>query len=279
MNYKKEDYNKFIQLYSRQNWLVEKELNLEELISICDTNDQKNLVFNLLDRFYYVKEDTVHFLLTQMVDYIVNCGFKKERTQMVACTYDDEADSGQKMLDMIKIPLYERGWRNVKTTNAIGKAVKPLLDGKNQIIIIDEFIGTGQSLRTRIDWLRKSIKMPVEIKCCFMAGMKNAIKSLQTDSIDIFCPLQLDKGISEHFVKEDLRYAIANMFGLESKLAQEIKEKKLSDYSFGYGRAEALYSLENGNTPNSVFPIFWWIKDYTGNERKTILTRFETGFE
>ena len=66
---------------------------------------------------------------------------------------------------------------------------------------------------------------------------------------------------------------------MESKLAKIIQEKKLEDYSFGYGKAEALYSLENGNTPNSVFPVFWWLKDEKGNERKTILTRYEKGFE
>lgn len=279
MDYKKKDYSKFMQLYSRQNWLVKKEPNLEELISICDTKEQKSLIFSLLDRFHYLKEDTVHLLLGQLADYIANCGFEKERTQLVACTYDEEADSGQKILDMVKVPLFERGWRNIKTINVIGKAVKPLLNGKNQIIIVDEFIGTGRSLRTRIDWLRKSVNDPIEIKCCFMAGMKTAIDSLLADSIDVFCPLQLDKGISEFFEGEKLNLAIKDMLGLEAKLAQEIKEKKLSDYSFGHGQAEALYSLDNGNTPNSVFPIFWWIKDYKSNERQTILTRFEIGFE
>ncbi len=279
MDYKKEDYIKFMQLYSHQSWLSKKESSLEALIATCDTYEQKKLIFSLLDRFHYLKEDVVHLFLGQMVDYIMNSGFEKERIQLVACTYDNEADSGQKILDMIKVPLFERGWRNIKTVNVVGKAIKTISEGKNQIIFIDEFLGTGRSLRTRVEWLNKNANQPIEIKCCFMAGMKYAVETLKADSIDIFCPLQLEKGISEYFEGDKLVHAIKDMINLESKLAKIIQEKKLEDYSFGYGKAEALYSLENGNTPNSVFPIFWWLKDEKGNERKTILTRYEKGFE
>ena len=128
-----------------------------------------------------------------MVDYIMNSGFEKERIQLVACTYDNEADSGQKILDMIKVPLFERGWRNIKTVNVVGKAIKTISEGKNQIIIIDEFLGTGRSLRTRVEWLNKNANQPIEIKCCFMAGMKYAVETLKADSIDIFRPLTTKK--------------------------------------------------------------------------------------
>ena len=111
----------------------------------------------MLDRFHYLKEDVVHLFLGQMVDYIMNSGFEKERIQLVACTYDNEADSGQKILDMIKVPLFERGWRNIKTVNVVGKAIKTISEGKNQIIFIDEFLGTGRSLRTRVEWLNKML--------------------------------------------------------------------------------------------------------------------------
>lgn len=281
MWYTKEIYTRLIQLYLNQKWLNKKKASVEALIKMCETTEQKDLVFSLLDRFNYLKGNMIQSYLDKMVKYILNCGFTEERTQLVASTFDTEADSGQKILDMIKVPLYEQGWRNFTTSNIIGKAIKikSLSKGKNQIIIVDEFVGTGQTLKSRVEWLTKTAKEPIEIKCCIMVGMENAIERLVDDSIEIFCPLQLKKGISEYFEKNKQTPAVAAMLSLESKLAQQIKEKELSNYSLGYGKAEALYSSENGNTPNSVFPIFWWIRDNKGNERKTILTRYEKGFE
>ena len=279
MNYKKEDYANFMRLYSHQHWLSKKESSLEALIATCDTKEQKNLIFSLLERFHYVNDDTTNLFLEHMADFIMNCGFEKERIQLVASTYDEEADSGQKILDMIKVPLHEKGWKNVKTVNTIGKAIKDILKGKDQIIIVDEFIGTGQTLKNRVYWLTHSTKQPIKIKCCIMAGMKKAIETLKADSIEVFCPLELEKGISEYYEGNKLDEEIKNMLNLESKLAKKIQEKKLEDYSFGYGKAEALYTSKNGNTPNSVFPIFWWLRDEKGNERNTILTRYEKGFE
>jgi hypothetical protein len=71
------------------------------------------------------------------------------------------------------------------------------------------------------------------------------------------------------------------MVELELLLAPVINQYELKKYSFGYNAAEAIYSLEGcqGNTPNSVFPIFWWPRNVTGNQRNTILTRFETGLK
>lgn len=278
MDYKKKDYQQFMHLYSQQSWLVKKEPNIEELISTCETGVQKGLIFSLLERFHYLKEDALNMFLNEIANYIIDCGFDINKTQVVACTFDEEADSGQKVLDMLKAPLYEKGWRNIKTVNNVGKVIKFVQKGKNQIVLVDEFLGTGKTLKSRISWLNKNNKEAIDIRCCSIAGMKTAITSLQATGIEIFCPLQLDKGISEFYKGDELNQAGKNMLFLESKLAPKINGKELTEYSLGYGKAEALYSMYNGNTPNSVFPVFWWIKDFRGKERKTILTRCEKGF-
>lgn len=281
MGRKKEEYHKLTSLYVKQKWLIPKKNELKELIDFCGDNDSKDLVFSLLERFSYLEPETLNMLLNDIADYIVNqSGYKEETTQILSMTYDDEADSGQKILDDIKHPIFKNGWRSVKTVNTFGRGIKNYNKGKTEIILIDEFIGSGKTLKGRIDYLKKNINGPFTLKCCFVAGIHETITNLISEGIEIFCPLQLDKGISEYYKGEDLSNAEDLMLDLELKLAPWINQKELYNFSFGYGGAEALYTLEgcNGNTPNSAFPIFWWLMNKEETQRNTLLTRFEIGF-
>lgn len=281
MSYKKEDYHKIVGLYAKQNWLLKKKDKLNELIDFCESTEHKDLVISLLERFHYLTDDTLGYLLNEITDYIINkSGFTLETTQIMAIAYDDEADSSQKILDLIKIPLFENGWNTVKTVNRFGACNKSFKEGKTQIIMIDEFIGSGKTLKGRIKQLKNDINGEFEFKCCFIAGIKEAVESIEKEGIEIFCPLTMNKGISGFYKNPELFKMENLMLGLELKLAQNINAKDLYEFSFGYGSAEALYSLDGcrGNTPNSVFPIFWWLQDNNQRLRNTLLTRYETGF-
>lgn len=281
MGHKKDEYHKLTSLYVKQKWLIPKKDELKELIEFCGDNDSKDLILSLLERFSYLENDTLGMLLNEIADYIIKeSGFTEQTTQILSITWDDDADSGQKILDYIKHPIFKKGWRSIKTVNRFGRGIKNYNEGKTEIILIDEFIGSGKTLRGRIDYLKKNIKGSPSIKCCFVAGISESISKLESEGIEIFCPLHLDKGISDYYKGKELTKAEDLMLDLELKLAPWINLKELYDYSFGYGGAEALYTLEgcNGNTPNSVFPILWWLHDKGKNQRNTILTRSEIGF-
>lgn len=278
---KKEDYNKIMNLYIRQNWLMDKQDELLELVDFCENKESKDLIFSLLDRFNYLNNGSLLVLLDNICDYIINTAkFNAKTAQLLAMTYDDGADSGQKVLDLIKMPLFQKEWKGFETVNKIGKSGKYVKKGRTQIVLIDEFIGSGKTLRSRIAYLEKNIPDDFEIITCFIAGTRETIEKLEDEGIKVYCALQLDKGISEYYKAEELNKAEDLMLDLELKLAQWINKKELYQYSFGYGNAEALYTMEgcNGNTPNSVFPVFWWLFDLKEKKRKTLLTRYENGF-
>lgn len=282
MRQNKDEYKKLINLYMNQRWLVDKKDALNDLFALGDDQTSKNLIYSLLERFKYISNDSYCLLLNEITDYIINdSGFEKEKIQLLSLTYEDETDSSQKILYDVTNHLYAKGWRNIKTVNVFGKAIKAYNKlGKTQIIAIDEFIGSGKTLRVRHDWISKNIGGEFEIVYIFVAGIEQSISELLEEGINIICPLQLKKGISEYYNGEELIVKQDKMLDLELKLAQKINDKELYTYSFGYGDAQALYSLEenNGNTPNSVFPIFWWLKDKEEKERNTLLSRRENGF-
>lgn len=279
---KKEDFNRVYGLYPIQPWLCEKESFLIELIELCDTLEHKDLIIDLLREFNYLDQKVLNSFLNYVADCIINdSGFQEDICIIASITADDSADSSQKVLDYIKTPLFKMGWSNIITVNRFNDIPKHILKGKSQIILIDEFIGSGQTIHHRLRSTNGWPKTKFEIKFCFLAGMDYAIKDIEKNGYEVFCPLRLKKGISERYEETIVSNAIARMKELEEKLAQQINTHNLSTFSLGYNDTQALYSLESclGNTPNSVFPIFWWPRFSNNSLRNTLLTRVEQGLK
>lgn len=278
----KEQFNSVMALYARQSWIMEREENFLELFLMCGSPENKELILNLLSDFYFLNDTTIKKYLDAIADFIINdSGFKEESTQIASLTWDDEADSSQSILQGFKLFLFQKNWSNIKTVNKFGDIFKNHKKGKTQIILIDEFVGSGKTIMGRIDFLEKNVNGPFELICCFQAGMKHGIDKIIARGYKVFCTLTLDKGIEEKYKTPEKEAAIERMKSIESKLAEKINENELIKYSFGYNDAQALYSAEGqlGNTPNSVFPAFWWPRLKNGDARKTLLTRFEKGLK
>lgn len=282
MNYKKEDYNRFIDLFMKNEPLQTKEENIECLINSCKNTDEKELVFYLLEKLVFLDSDKYNLLLNHMVEYIEDLNLDYSNTQFAATAMDDEADSSQSVLQALKHKLSKKNINDFITVNNFNKTIQYYHKGKTNIVVVDEFVGSGQTVLNRIKMFKERISFykDYNFHFVFLAGMEYSINLIKAQNINIFCAYPLKRGISDNFAGDNLNKVTSTMLELELRLAQKINEKELYDYSFGYGSAEALYTAEEclSNTPNSVFPLFWWKKDIDNNERQTILTRHETGF-
>ena len=281
---KKETFSKILKLYTLQPWLAnnDKELALLDILDECPDASTQELIFELLANFQYMDANVFGKYQNQVADFIVNNSkFILNQTQIVATAYDKEADSSQAILQALKLKLANRGWGTVQTINSIGQCIKAYNKKKlNQIILVDEFVGSGKTIASRINYIRKNIGGEIEIKCCFIAGIEFGLQKIEDEcNVDIFCPLRLNRGISDVLNSDLTDFYLNSMTELEKKDCYRIDEEKLQIYSLGYNKAEALYSAEEvgGNTPNSVFPIFWWPVDKKGTITKRILSRYEKG--
>ena len=224
--------------------------------------------------------------LRQIAEYItITSGFSEDNAQIAALAYDNYADSSQAVLHWLKLPLYRQGWVSPKSVNKFGNSLTVAKQGRKQIIFVDEFVGSGKTVISRMEYFAKNvdptIKTQCDIKFCFIAGMQAGISRIRNFGFDVFCPLIMEKGISDIPFTTDWHERIEIMKKIEEKLAATIAGFDLATYSFGYGKAEALYSLESRdmNTPNSVFPVFWWPRSRDGRVRHTLLTRAEHGLK
>lgn len=275
---KREDYNKYYKMLPKQNWLSQKESELISLLKSCKKKSQKDLIFDLLEDFYYVDDNILKTYIERIADYIINeTGFKIEKTQIVGMAINSYPDSSQWILHKLRPFLTQRGWNDVEITTNFYRSIKKIKkDNLTQLVLVDEFIGSGQTVEDRINYLTSNAKNKYEIKACFIAGMEVGIDRVSNSFNEFKCLIPLKKGISDKYLSPKREQAIVNMSELESYLLQQIGEKQLKDYHLGYNQTEALYS-SSGNTPNSVFPLFWWPYDKQEKCRNPILVRNEQG--
>lgn len=143
-------------------------------------------------------------------------------------------------------------------------------NGAENLVIVDDFVGTGSKVSERLDRLSRNPKTSnFRIHVVAFAGMNEGLTRI-ADLLDnrVNVHIALDKCI-KGILPAERAIALANeMTLLEKKIFSNPGK-----YSFGYGQSEAAFYLESANIPNNSFPILWWDKYADESERSTLFSR------
>ncbi|WP_073582223.1 phosphoribosyltransferase-like protein [Vibrio quintilis] len=268
-------------LYKKQSWLEQKIDALSSLLfDECKTELQRKLVISLLERFEYLDDEGVAEALNWFIEEIVtDPSLSSATTQIVAMTFDSKSDSGQYILQLLKPKLAEQGWREHLLVNRCDHSLKNFRKAgnlHNQIVLIDEFIGSGKTVVGRVESLKRTYGNSninnVDIRVVVIAASTVGLQCLRDKGIKVSYFIKVPKAISEYY-EDDLERNenLYSMELLEDGLSQNYMGHDLP--KLGYGGTESLFYMERGNTPNSVFPLFWWPETCDGNLRHSLLIR------
>lgn len=248
---------------------------LQSLVEEFPEESQIEVVMELLGRFLVLSPTDIYDSFRSLAEQVVNIWkLSQETTQICAVSWDDNADSGQAVIHALKTPLASFD-ASYPLINTVPKGAKKLPTHPN-IVLVDEFAGTGLTIVNRIEWLRKNAEqrnIACNISVALIACMESAKTVIEETGVPVFASNILKKGISAHHTGHELNNRLAVMETMESVLTESWKEKPMPN--LGYGRAEALYAADGWNLPNSVFPIFWWPKKKPDILRKVLFRRME----
>jgi hypothetical protein len=118
-----------------------------------------------------------------------------------------------------------------------------------KIILVDDFIGTGETVLSCLKRAELKNINKDKIIILSIAAMADGIKKINNYGVNVFCYKILDKGIASIYDIEIKNKYYKIMRNIENKY--NIPE----NISLGYGHSEALVKL--CRTPNNTFPIFW----------------------
>jgi hypothetical protein len=144
-------------------------------------------------------------------------------------------------------------------------------NGRECLVLVDDFVGTGDKLVGKIDRLRKNPKTGnYRIFVVVFGGMGEGLTRI-ADLVDndIHAYIALDKALSSVQPTAVADALKTGMISLES----HIFSTSTSSYSLGYKQTEAAFFLEGSNVPNNVFPVLWWEAYRDDSERSTLFHR------
>lgn len=134
---------------------------------------------------------------------------------------------------------------------------------KTKIVLVDDFIGTGDTALGAVDYVHElvpSLKDNSRIIVFSIVALREGLERLDKIGVKTYFAVERKKAISEEMKEADRDTAIAIMQSIEGKL-----KKLKDDYKFGYKGSEALVSMER--CPNNSFPIYWLTKNIAPYER------------
>ncbi len=260
-------------------WLLEKEEAVVRLLyQECESEEERSLILELIDRITHLSRVDYSNYIERLAEKIISdLGLSDENSQIVAMACNSQPDSSQLIIYDLKIALSKKGWFNQKMVNNFQKALRTYKSSPQHknIVLVDEFVGSGQTLLGRVKTIKTQFKCSkiddYSITAVVLVSTEQGEKIVRDNGIDLFTFVSLKKGISDFYSGEDLQLKLDLMRKLEGILAENYKGIELP--ALGYGELEALYSREDGNTPNNVFPIFWWPFLRDNSLRDTLLHR------
>ena len=260
-----------------QRWLENKGSEIYEILSLCGSGNESEVVVDLLSRFHFTSASE-HFAKVELLAKQIAEGWEcnPQKTLIVALEKGQCADSSSRIVQDLKAPFaYLEGWKTPNFISRLGDAVA-LADDETTIVIVDDFVGSGGSVEGKVSWLRKELKAagksPV-IGVAVVSAMEKSKEVVEAEADDFFALEWLKRGISDHYQGADLKTATTAMEVLEKQLSNQNGRKKLKDYNFGWKRTEAIFYTEGSNPPNNNFPIFWWPMLKPKRKRNPILRR------
>jgi hypothetical protein len=253
-------------------WLKQVLQEYIELVNFCQNIKEVTLINKLLEQFMIVDTTRLAQIGKDLAKAITSeYGFSSQDTVLYTFSDSDDTDGSKSFLYSLKNKFdIDDGWSEKHFISNIKKINEHNRKYKN-IILVDDFIGTGNTTIRKVNYCRKVLeKLGIKqyrILVICIAAMDFSRVSLEIAGVEVKCGVWLKKGIGELLPSSESADNYQTMKELESRLDQE---RNKSYFPFGYGQSEALYSLEGQNTPNNVFPIFWYSYTISG-KRSTIL--------
>ncbi len=266
-----------LEMFAVQPWLQALHIEMAELWGLCNSRDEQLLLKKLLMNFYVLDANRELAACRGIAGKIEEWGLLPGNCWIVATANKDEIDGSAAGLQKLKNKVQPAEKWHSRMISNIPASINKIKSG-DTVLLFDDFIGSGGTMVKKKNWITKLLgQNSIDNNKFFhigFSGMRFGVEHIERVTGDtVFVQHVLLKGISETYPPAEAAHMTGLMLQLEARLGENYKGKKITEYSLGYGKSEALYCGQNDNCPNNVFPVLWWPTRKIGADGKTVLSR------
>ncbi|WP_374599732.1 hypothetical protein [Brevundimonas sp.] len=223
----------------------------EKITRIFDLLDapQQNVFLSLVSRY------SIHFDYGRIAYNLVPRIFDLYKTfnKVSLCTPYIDAPKNQKSAGLITYEIRAQlVAHDVPKSRVSIRDVVPndVVDGP--LIVVDDFSGSGRTIRKAVERLLVVGYKPENISVSVLYAMRDAIQCIEALGVRVDAALSGTRCLTEYeFSEAEGGAAAPEIYGqIEAKLG--VTEENVR----GFGQTEALVSMKA--TPNNTLPIFWY---------------------
>lgn len=274
-------FEQVLELAFKYPWLKPKTGALSTLLfEDCENEDQTQIVIDILGQLNYITIQEYNGCICNLALDIATSSLDPDKTFIVAMSADSTADSGQSVIYDLKLELSKLEWTGYRSVNRYDQTHKVYKEFKKSkgeqvvdLVLVDNFVGSGRTVINRVNRLKcifDELGFPhPNIYVKVLISTTGGSDRITDENINFASYYTVDDKILEKMYEPDqVEIKKELMRSLESKLSPFYKNRPLP--SLGYDESQVAISIENKNTPNNVFPIFWW-KYYSDQRVRNVL--------
>ena len=249
---------KLLELAQSIPWIQTRKQEVTRLLMCCTSAVHANILTDIYERFQFIAGNALSECLARIANEIQNeWKLISNNTAIVCKDIEGKTDSSAALQQMVKAHFNPiKGWSSNKNFRPNIRSI--ILDKEiDNIVLVDDFSGTGTSLIKLLNWIEakcyQNNRAPINVYAAYIGCMPATYdQKFPSFFKDLYSCHVCERAISDYYSIE-----------LQPEIITIIKDIEFehggisAGYSLGYQKSEAIFAVENLNTPNNVLPVFW----------------------
>lgn len=253
------NFNRIKSVFEQNGWPIYDRFGEDTFGDFCNMfagfeEDQFEMMISLTEKFIWINDiDYPKYFLDAFSKFIDTYCFGNKKNIML-CPLLPEEDFGKAKSSVFlfysikaHINALQRKYSrfNFSYEDILSKIDVDCFKDKFVLCLIDDFIGTGETVERAIEYFIRKGYPKDSIVILSLVAMKSGVQRLNNQQINVYNAIVCDKGLSSKGDEKQIKL----MENIETKIGVTEENK------FGYKGSEALVKM--WRTPNNTFPVYW----------------------